>query len=492
MSKKKYVMALDQGTTSSRALLFGADGAIAGMAQREFRQIFPRSGWVEHDAIEILDTQRAVMREVLRGSGVHAQELAAIGITNQRETVVLWERATGRPVHNAIVWQCRRTAERCAALAQSKHAEEITRRTGLVIDAYFSGTKLEWLLDNVQGARQRAEAGELLAGTIDSWLAWNLTGRSAHVTDVSNASRTMLFNLESMQWDDYLLEVINVPRSVLPKVVSCSEIMGEVSLDGVAVPLAGMAGDQQAALFGQGCHAPGDVKNTYGTGCFLLMNTGAERVLSRNRLLTTVAWQIDGKTSYALEGSVFTAGALIQWLRDELGLIATAAESEQLAAGVDDSHGVYIVPAFSGLGAPYWAPDARGVIRGLSRGTRRAHIVRAALESIAFQSAELIRAMESDAGVLRDLRVDGGAAANNLLMQIQADLLGRDVLRPANVETTAQGAAWLAGLASGFWASCEDLPLDAAAPRVFCSEKDTAWREQRFTEWQKAVKAALV
>ncbi len=491
MSNKKYVMALDQGTTSSRALLFTHDGAIAGMAQREFRQVFPRSGWVEHDALEILDTQRAVMREVLSGSGVRADELAAVGITNQRETVVLWERATGRPVHNAIVWQCRRTAQRCTELAQSNHADEITRRTGLVIDAYFSGTKLEWLLDNVAGARKRAEAGELLAGTIDTWLAWNLTERRAHVTDVSNASRTMLFNIETMQWDDYLLDVLNVPRAVLPRVVSCSETLGEILIDGVPVPLSGMAGDQQSALFGQGCRNPGDVKNTYGTGCFLLMNTGTQRVQSQNRLLTTVAWRVGGETCYALEGSVFTAGALIQWLRDELGLIATAAESAQVGGAVEDAHGVYIVPAFSGLGAPYWAPDARGIICGLSRGTRRAHIVRAALEAIAFQSADLIKAMEADAGMLRSLRVDGGASANDLLMQMQADLLGREVLRPANVETTAQGAAWLAGLAEGFWSSPDALPVDAALPRVFKTEQDDAWREQRFAEWRKAVEAAL-
>lgn len=491
MSKKKYVMALDQGTTSSRALLFTHGGAIAGMAQREFRQIFPRSGWVEHDAAEILETQRAVMREVLSGSGVRAEELSAIGITNQRETVVLWERATGRPVHNAIVWQCRRTAERCAKLAKSKQAEEITRRTGLVIDAYFSGSKIEWLLDNVAGARKRAEAGDLLAGTIDCWLAWNLTERRAHVTDVSNASRTMLFNIETMQWDDYLLDILNVPRAVLPRVVSCSEMLGEIQIEGVSVPLSGMAGDQQAALFGQGCRNPGDVKNTYGTGCFLLMNTGGERVLSRNRLLTTVAWRIGESTCYALEGSVFTGGALIQWLRDELKLIATAAESETVAAAFEDSQGVYIVPAFSGLGAPYWEPDARGIICGLSRGTRRGHIVRAALEAIAFQSAELIKAMEADAGMLRRLRVDGGAAANNLLMQVQADLLGMDVFRPANVETTAQGAAWLAGLATGFWASPNDLPVDAASPVVFRSKQGDVWRQQRFSEWMKAVKASL-
>ena len=438
----KYILALDQGTTSSRAIVFNQGGAAVAVAQKEFRQIFPQPGWVEHDANEIWATQSGVAAEVLARAGLQPADLAAIGITNQRETTVVWERATGRPIAHAIVWQDRRTAAFCDALKRDGHAPFIQRQTGLVVDAYFSASKLRWLLDHVPGARARAEAGELAFGTIDSWLMWKLTGGAAHVTDASNASRTMLCNLHTGDWDEELLQLFGVPRAILPAVRGSSEIYGEATGPLAGIPIAGLAGDQQAALFGQVCTRPGMVKNTYGTGCFMLMHTGAQPVASRHQLLTTIAWRIGGRTEYALEGSVFIAGAAIQWLRDGLGLIKSARDVEALAASVPDTGGVYFVPAFAGLGAPHWDAYARGAIAGLTRGTTAAHLARAALESIAFQSADLVRAMEADSGIaLRELRVDGGACVNNLLMQFQADLLGVPVARPKVFETTALGAA---------------------------------------------------
>src|SRR4051812_40727352 len=430
-----FILALDQGTTSSRAIVFDAAGAIRAVAQQEFRQLFPQPGWVEHDATEIWATQSGVMHEALAKAGVQARDIAALGITNQRETTVLWERASGRPVAPAIVWQDRRTAPMCDALREAGRAPLIARKTGLVIDAYFSGTKLKWLLDNVPGARGRAERGELAFGTIDSWLVWQLTKGAVHVTDASNASRTLMFNIHDRTWDDELLALLDIPREVLPRVVPSSGICAETSLNGVAVPIAGIAGDQQAALFGQACHAPGLAKNTYGTGCFLLLNTGRNAVASTNNLLTTIAWQRDGAIDYALEGSVFIAGAVVQWLRDGLKIIRASHEMEELARSVPDNGGVYLVPAFTGLGAPHWDAYARGAIFGLTRGSNSGHIARAALEAIAYQSAEVLAAMEKDAGIrVTELRVDGGAAANNLLMQFQADLLGVPVVRPVVLE----------------------------------------------------------
>jgi glycerol kinase len=463
-----YILALDQGTTSSRALLFDRSGGIVASAQREFRQIFPQPGWVEHDATEIWATQSGVMHEALAKVALRATDVAAIGITNQRETTVLWERATGRPVANAIVWQDRRTAAHCDELKARGQARDIAARTGLVVDAYFSGTKLKWLLDHVPGARERAQRGELAFGTVDSWLVWNLTSGRAHVTDASNASRTLLFNIHSGDWDADLLRLFDVPRAVLPRIVESSGICAEADVDGVAVPIAGIAGDQQAALFGQACHSPGLAKNTYGTGCFLLMNTGIKAVASTHNLLTTVAWRRDGRLDYALEGSVFIGGAVVQWLRDGLGIIRSASEVEALAASVPDNGGVYLVPAFAGLGAPHWDAYARGAILGLTRGATSAHVARAALEAIAYQSADLISAMEKDAGItLCELRVDGGAAANNLLMQFQSDLLGVPVVRPKVLETTALGAGYLAGLAVGYWKDAADVAANWRADRVF-------------------------
>jgi glycerol kinase len=483
-----HILALDQGTTSSRALLFDGAGTVVASAQREFRQIFPQPGWVEHDATEIWATQSGVMHEALAKASVHAADIAAIGITNQRETTVVWERASGRPIANAIVWQDRRTAGRCDALDAAGHAETIAAKTGLVLDAYFSGTKLEWLLDHVPGARKRARRGELAFGTIDSWLVWNLSGGRAHVTDASNASRTLLFNIHTGAWDDELLQLFNVPRAVLPQVVASSGICAEASVDGVALPIAGIAGDQQAALFGQACHSPGLAKNTYGTGCFLLMNTGGKAVASTNRLLTTVAWQRGGRLDYALEGSVFIGGAVVQWLRDGLAIIRSADEVEALAASVPDSGGVYFVPAFAGLGAPHWDAYARGAMFGLTRGATSAHVARAALESIAYQSADLISAMERDSAItLSELRVDGGAAANDLLMQFQADLLGVSVVRPKVLETTALGAGYLAGLAVGYWKDGGDVAKNWQVDRVF----EPAMPRERAAElrggWDKAV-----
>ena len=444
-----FVLALDQGTTSSRALVFDHAGTIRAVAQQEFRQIFPQPGWVEHDGAEIWATQSGVMYEVLARAGIGARDISAIGITNQRETTLVWDRATGRPIANAIVWQDRRTAPQCDALRAAGHAETIARKTGLVLDAYFSGTKLRWLLDNVPGARDRARRGELAFGTVDTWLVWNLTQGAFHVTDASNASRTLLFDIRAGDWDDELLALFDVPRSLLPCVVASSGVCAHARIGDADIPIAGIAGDQQAALFGQACHAPGLAKNTYGTGCFLLMNTGSSAVASANNLITTVAWQREGKTDYALEGSVFIGGAVVQWLRDGLKIIGAAPEIEALAASVPDNGGVYLVPAFAGLGAPHWDAYARGAMFGMTRGTTAAHVARAAIESIAFQSAEVLVAMQKDAAItLTELRVDGGATANNLLMQFQADVLGVRVVRPKVRETTALGAGYLAGLAA--------------------------------------------
>ncbi|MBL9201394.1 MAG: glycerol kinase GlpK, partial [Opitutaceae bacterium] len=427
----KYILALDQGTTSSRAIIFDQAGGIVAVAQQEFRQIFPKPGWVEHDANEIWASQSSVAVEALRKANLTATDIAAIGITNQRETTVVWDRKTGQPIHHAIVWQDRRTAGACDRLKKAGKAAMIRRKTGLVIDAYFSGTKLAWILKHVPGAAKRARAGELAFGTIDSWLVWNLTGGRVHVTDVSNASRTMLFDLKACAWDDSLLKLLGIPRSVLPEVRASSEVYGECHLWGGAIPIAGIAGDQQAALFGQACTAPGLVKNTYGTGCFMLMNTGPKPIASKNNLLTTVAWRVGGRTEYALEGSIFIAGAVVQWLRDGLGLIKTSAEVEALAAQVPDNGGAYLVPAFAGLGAPHWDQYARGLLAGLTRGTSAAHLARAALEGIAYQVHDVLAAMQADSGIrLKELRVDGGACANNLLMQFQADVLGVPVVRP--------------------------------------------------------------
>ncbi|HEY0825715.1 MAG TPA: glycerol kinase GlpK [Ramlibacter sp.] len=492
----KYVLALDQGTTSSRAIVFDQEARVVSVAQREFRQIFPQPGWVEHDAREIWATQHSVALEAMERSGADASAFVALGITNQRETTMLWDRATGMPVANAIVWQDRRTAQRCDALRQQGRAARIQQKTGLVIDAYFSGTKLEWLLDNVPGARARAEAGDLAFGTIDSWLVWNLTGGRVHATDPSNASRTMLFNLHTQDWDEELLALLNVPRAVLPDVLPSSGVIAETesSLFGAPLPIAGIAGDQQAATFGQACFAPGMAKNTYGTGCFMLMNTGAQPVASRNRLLTTVGWQGPAgphRTAYCLEGSVFMAGATVQWLRDGLQVIQSAAEVESLAAQVDDTGDVYLVPAFAGLGTPDWDGYARGTLVGMTRGTGRAHIARAALEAVALQSADVFGAMARDARIpLRELRVDGGASRNNLLMQMQADFLGVPVVRPQVTETTALGAAYLAGLATGFWGGADQISSQWQAERRFEPRLGEAERVAKLARWRDAVERA--
>jgi glycerol kinase len=492
----KYVLALDQGTTSSRAIVFDRWGQVVALAQREFQQIFPQPGWVEHDAREIWATQHAVALEALAKAGggdPRPQDVAAIGITNQRETTVLWDRATGQPVANAIVWQDRRTALRCDELRARGHAARFQQKTGLLIDAYFSGTKLEWLLDNVPGARERAERGELAFGTIDSWLIWKLTGGRVHATDASNASRTLLFNLRTGEWDEDLLKLLRIPASVLPRVVASSGELGvtEASLLGAELPIAGIAGDQQAATFGQACFAPGMAKNTYGTGCFMLMNTGGQRVPSRNRLLTTVGWRGPaGPTNlaYCLEGSVFMAGATVQWLRDGLGVIQSAAEVESLAAQVNDTGDVYLVPAFAGLGTPDWDARARGAIVGMTRGTTRAHIARAALEAIALQSADVFSAMGRDSQIaLSELRVDGGASRNNLLMQMQADFLGVPVVRPEVTETTALGAAYLAGLATGFWRGADEIAAQWRADRRFEPRLRETERVAKLARWREAV-----
>jgi glycerol kinase len=485
-----HILALDQGTTSSRAIVFDHDAAIVAVGQQEFRQIFPKPGWVEHDPKEIWATQIAVVVEALGRANLRPRDIAGIGITNQRETTVVWDRETGEPVYNAIVWQDRRTADFCDRLKRDGHEDFIRERTGLVIDAYFSGSKVRWILDNVAGARARAGAGKLAFGTVDSWLVWQLTSGKTHITDVSNASRTMLFNINTLQWDADLLKLLGVPASMLPDVRQSSEIYGRVSTTlGVAdVPVGGIAGDQQAALFGQMCVSPGLTKNTYGTGCFLLQNTGERPVPSRNRLLTTVAWQVGGKTNYALEGSVFIGGAVVQWLRDGLGIIQTSADVERLARSVDDTGGVYLVPAFAGLGAPHWDPYARGTIVGITRGTTAAHIARAAVESIAFQVADLLEAVRDDAAIdLAELRVDGGAAANDGLLQFQADLLGVAVVRPKVTETTALGAAYLAGLAVGFWDSLEALSRHWQVDRRFEPALHPARAAERRAEWHEAL-----
>lgn len=490
----KYIMALDQGTTSSRCIIFDHSGAMLASAQKEFAQHYPKPGWVEHDAAEIWETTLEVARGAMAKAGLSAADIAAIGITNQRETTVVWDKETGAPVCPAIVWQCRRTAPMADALAASGWAEKIRQRTGLVPDAYFSGTKLRWILDKVPGARQGAEEGRLLFGTIDSWLIWKLTGGRAHVTDVTNASRTMLFDIRRLRWDPELLELFGIPERMLPKVQPSSCIYGETepALFGGKIPVAGAAGDQQSALFGQCCFEAGDVKNTYGTGCFLLMHTGSEPVFSKNGLITTIAASGPGRIRYALEGSVFTAGAAVQWLRDEMGLISDAAASEAAARSVTDTGGVYVVPAFTGLGAPYWNQYARGTITGITRGFTRAQLIRATLESIAYQTYDICRAMESDAGVeLTRLRVDGGASANDLLMQFQSDLLGAEVLRPACIETTALGAAYLAGLAVGYWKDTADIKQNRQTGRVFLPEMQETTRAKLLKGWNRALTTAL-
>jgi glycerol kinase len=483
-----YILALDQGTTSSRAILFDHAGAVVAVAQKEFPQIFPKPGWVEHDPAAIWSSQWEVAQGVLTKVGITAKEVAAIGITNQRETTLVWDRRTGRPIHNAIVWQDRRTAPMCDALKRRGFAKKIRQKTGLVVDAYFSATKLAWLLQHVPGAKAKARRGELAFGTVDTWLVWNLTGGRVHVTDPSNASRTMLYNLRTGDWDDELLKLFGIPRSLLPEVRSSSEIYGEAILDSVPVPIAGIAGDQQAALFGQVCHAPGLVKNTYGTGCFMLMHTGTKPIPSKNNLLTTVAWRIGGKTEFALEGSVFIAGAAVQWLRDGLGIIKSSSEVESLAASVPDNGGVYLVPAFAGLGAPHWDQYARGILAGLTRGSTSGHVARAALEGIAYQVRDVLDAMQRDADIkLKELRVDGGACANNLLMQFQADLLGVPVVRPKVAETTALGAAYLAGLAVGFWKDRKEIAKQWQVDRKFRSAMKPTQRKQLVAGWDKAL-----
>jgi glycerol kinase len=488
---KKYVLALDQGTTSSRAILFDQTGKNVCVAQKEFTQIYPKAGWVEHDAMEIWGTQMGVAREVIEKHGATTDEIAAIGITNQRETTVVWEKATGKPIYNAIVWQCRRTAYICDELKAKGLEAYVRENTGLVVDAYFSGTKVKWILDNVEGARDRAKKGELLFGNIDTWLIWNLTRGKVHVTDYSNASRTMLFNIKDLCWDKKILAEMDIPESMLPEVKPSSCVYGKTdpqTFGGAEIPIAGAAGDQQAALFGQACFTPGTAKNTYGTGCFMLMNTGTKRVPSTNGLLTTIAWGVDGKVEYALEGSIFIAGAAVQWLRDEMKLVENAAQSEELATAVADSNGVYVVPAFVGLGAPYWDMYARGAVLGLTRGAGKNHVVRATLESIAFQTRDVLKAMQDDSGItLTELKVDGGAVANNFLMQFQSDILGVPVDRPMVTETTAMGAAFLAGLAVGFWKDKAEIAAKWNIDRTFKPAMSAADRDAKYAGWVKAV-----
>ena len=490
----QYIMALDAGTTSNRCILFDQEGRVRAAAQKEFPQIFPRPGWVEHDAREIWATQLGVAVEAMGKIGATAADIAAIGITNQRETTVVWDRATGEPVYNAIVWQCRRTSAYCAELKARGYAEAIRRKTGLVVDAYFSGPKIRWILDNVPGARRRAEAGELLFGTVETWLIWLLTGGRVHVTDYSNASRTMLFNINTLDWDEELLDLMDIPRSMLPTPVPSSQVYGETDpgFFGRSIPIAGAAGDQQAALFGQACFTPGQAKNTYGTGCFLLMNTGDKPVFSSSGLVTTVAWGLGNRVSYALEGSIFVAGAAIQWLRDEMRLIDSAADSEYHAGKVADTAGCYVVPAFTGLGAPYWDQYARGAIVGLTRGVNKNHIIRATLESIAYQVSDVLEAMRADSGIaLTSLKVDGGASSNNVLMQLQADILQVTVHRPVCVETTALGAAYLAGLAVGYWSSQEEIARNWAVDRTFLPAITTQERDKKLQGWKRAVTRAF-
>ncbi|MDR2772208.1 MAG: glycerol kinase GlpK [Elusimicrobiota bacterium] len=490
----KYLMALDQGTTSSRCILFDKQGNIVKVEQKEFTQIFPKPGWVEHDPMEIWSSQIGVMAEVKAISGVDASDIAALGITNQRETTIVWEKKTGKPVYNAIVWQCRRTADYCDQLKAKGFDKKIKEKTGLVVDAYFSGTKVRWILENVPGAREKAEKGELLFGTVDTWLIWNLTKGQVHVTDYSNASRTLLYNIHDLKWDDEILKELNIPKSMLPEVKPSSYIYGKSAAEflGGEVPIAGVAGDQQAALFGQCCFDAGLAKNTYGTGCFILMNTGTKAVESKNGLLTTIAWGADGKVEYALEGSVFIAGAAIQWLRDGLRMIDNAAFSEQYSTKVADSNGVYVVPAFVGLGAPYWDQYARGAILGITRGVTKEHFIRATVESLAYQSFDVVAAMGKDAGVpIKGLRVDGGASSNNFLMQFQADILNSEVIRPKVVESTALGAVYLAGLAVGFYKDKEDIKQNVAVDRVFKPSISEARRAELISGWKEAVKRSL-
>ena len=489
----KYILALDQGTTSSRVALVDENEKIVSLLSREFPQIYPKEGWVEHDPMDIWSSQYGVMMELIAKSGISPRDIAAIGITNQRETTIVWDKNTGKPVYNAIVWQCRRTAEQIVALQKRGLDKTITQKTGLIPDAYFSASKIQWILEHVDGARARAERGELLFGTVDTWLVWNLTGGKAHVTDRTNASRTMLFNIDTMDWDDELLKMFGVPRSMLPTVLSSGEIFGETNVSGVSIPIAGIAGDQQAALFGQGCYDKGEAKNTYGTGCFLLMNTGEERPESKNGLLTTVAATRKGKPpQYALEGSVFIGGAIIQWLRDEMRFFTESRDAEYYAQKVPDTGGVYIVPAFTGIGAPYWDMYARGSIFGITRGTKREHIIRAAQESIAYQSADLVAAMEKDTGVmLKTLKVDGGATRDAFLMQFQADILGAEVVKPATHETTALGVALLAGLTVGIWQDEKEVRALQKTDRRYTPDMAQAAREEKLKKWHRAVERSL-
>lgn len=492
---EKYILSFDAGTTSSRAIIFNKKGQIINVAQKEFQQIYPKAGWVEHDPMEIWASQSGVAREVLEMSAIRPDQIVGIGITNQRETTLVWDKNTGKPVYNAIVWQCRRTASYCERLKEKGWIDKIRDKTGLVLDAYFSATKIAWILDNVEGAREKAERGDLLFGTVDTWLVWNLTRGKVHVTDYSNASRTMLFNIEDLKWDDEILEALNIPKSMMPEVKDSSCIYGytdEHTYGGARIPIAGIAGDQQAALFGQNCFKPGMVKNTYGTGCFVLMNTGQEMIRSKNGLLTTIAWGIDGKVSYALEGSVFIAGAAIQWLRDELRLVYDSPQSEYYANKIEDTDGVVVVPAFTGLGAPYWDMYARGGIFGLTRGTKREHLVRATLESLAYQSKDVIEAMQEDAKIpLAYLRVDGGASANNFLMQFQADMLNTEVHRPRTLETTSLGAAYLAGLAVGYWKDLDEISEDFSIDRTFKPQMSQEKRDKNYKYWKKAIERAM-
>ena len=493
MNLPMYILSLDQGTTSSRAIVFNQQADIVAITQKEFTQIYPQPGWVEHKPLEIWSTQASVAAEAVLAAGLQPSQIAAIGITNQRETTILWDRETGEPIYNAIVWQDRRTAPYCNELRGQGLGETIQQKTGLVIDAYFSASKIKWILDNVEGAREKAAAGKLAFGTVDSWLVWNLTNGEVHVTDVTNAARTMIFNIHTQQWDEELLQLFNIPASLLPQVRSCSEVYGETAgrILAARIPIAGMAGDQHAALFGQMGIREGLVKNTYGTGCFMLMNTGGQPVASRNNLLTTIAWKLGDNTTYALEGSIFIGGAVVQWLRDGLGIISTSAEVEALASGVSDSGGIYLVPAFAGLGAPYWNGAARGTIVGITRGVTAAHIARAALESIALQTLDVLKAMEADSGSpIRELRVDGGACVNNLLMQIQADIVQTTVVRPQITETTALGAAYLAGLAIGYWKSLDDIQAQWKEDRRFEPAAGSRPDEQ-VRQWKKAVKACI-
>ena len=487
----KYVMALDAGTTSNRCILFNEKGEMCSVAQKEFTQYFPKPGWVEHNANEIWSSQLSVAVEAMAQIGANAEDIAAIGITNQRETTIVWDKVTGEPVYNAIVWQCRRTSEYCDSLKEKGLTDKFREKTGLVIDAYFSGTKLKWILDNVPGVRERAEKGELLFGTVETWLIWKLTKGSVHVTDYSNASRTMLFNINTLQWDDEILAELNIPKCMLPEAKPSSCVYGESDpvFFGGPIKIAGAAGDQQSALFGQTCFNPGEAKNTYGTGCFMLMNTGEKPVFSKNGLVTTIAWGLDGKVDYALEGSIFVAGASIQWLRDEMRLIDSSPDSEYMAKKVKDTNGCYVVPAFTGLGAPHWDQYARGTIVGITRGVNKYHIIRATLESLAYQTNDVLQAMQADSGIqLEALKVDGGASANNLLMQIQSDIIQAPVHRPKCVETTAMGAAYLAGLAVGYWANKEDVIKNWAIDCVFAPEIEPEERDKKVKGWNKAVK----